>query len=375
MRGTGRQGSGRITCPTCGGSGQVQGQQSSTYTQPTPSDTATARQRELEEQRQKQAEADGKRQAEFEKAKRDALRSIKGITENELGFKDISASDDFGFKGVGETKTSDLGLKEVGETDLPRTLFDKGTRDSAPVDTRAKGPSKLDVGTPPATLQTVESTRGNTELKTTASQPDTSADLVKEFLFPGKPRPFPENPDKPFLNPLIEQAKAKNLPVRGETADAFTTRFLKSDLFKKLDDTDNSLHPWNDGPVYPRGKYPAVDKVVDETVQRIVDRETAGIKAACQKAVAAMNAEYAKMEKQGIIHPGDDLAAKYKTDDAYHYALVDIHHRVFAQFEKDVQATLIQHDAALDKLKWDIPKMQEDNKSDVEKYLFPANKQ
>lgn len=353
----------------------MQGQQSSTSTQPTPSETAAARQRELEEQRQKRAEADAKRQAEFEKAKRDALRSMKGITENELGLKGIGASDDFGLKGVGETKTSDFGLKGVGETDVPRTLFDKGTRDSAPVDTRIKGPSKLDVGTSPAALQTVESAHRNTELKTITTQASVPEDLVKEFLFPGKPSAFPPDPNQPLRNLYVEREKAKNLPAPGETAEAFTARFLTSDLFKKLDDTDNSLHPWNDGPVYPRGKYPAVDKVVDETLQSIEKNEAAGLQDACRKAVEQMKAEYANLEKQGLIHPGDDLAAKDKTDDAYHYALDDIHHRVFQQFEKDVQATLIRHDAALDKLKLDIPKLQEANKSDVEKYLFPANKQ
>ncbi len=320
-----------------------------------------------------EAQRKREQQAEFERSKNEALSSMKGIADSEFGgLKGISTSDDFGFKSVGETKTSNLGLKEIGNT---KTLFEKGTRDSAPVDTRATGPSKLDVGTSHVTLPIVEPMRGNTEPKTPTPQAGLPEDLVKEFLFPGKSSVFPENPDKPLLNPLIEQAKAKNLPVPGETADAFYARFQKSDLFTKLDQEDNSLHPWDNGTAYPRGKYPAVDKTVDETLKGIQEHETSGLQAACQNAVKQMNAEYASMEQQGIIHPGDDLAAKEKNDAAYQQALMHARHRVYEQFQKDVQVTLIQHDTALDKLKLDIPKLQEANQSDVEKYLFPANKQ
>jgi hypothetical protein len=342
--------------------------------------SAAEAQRALEErQRQlraeavrKQKEAAERRQAEFERAQREILNSMKGITGNELGLKGISTSEDFGLKGVGEMRTGDLGLKGVGETDLPRTLFEKGTRDSAPVDTRAKGPSKLDASTLSVMPPTVEPARRSTTPTTGAPRASVPEDPVKEFLFPGKPRIFPKNPDPPLLNPLIEQAKAKNLPVRGESAEVFYARFVKSDLFTKLDQAD--LHPWNDGPVYRRGKYPAVDKVVDETVQGTVDRETAGIKAACQRAVAAMNAEYAQMQTQGIIQAGDDLTAKEKSDAVYHNALIHVWHRVFEQFQRDVQATLLQRDTELAKLKSDIPRLQEASKPDVEKYLFPASK-
>jgi len=43
--GTGRAGSGRITCPTCGGSGQVQGQQPSAANQPPPPDNSALREK------------------------------------------------------------------------------------------------------------------------------------------------------------------------------------------------------------------------------------------------------------------------------------------------------------------------------------------
>jgi hypothetical protein len=66
-----------------------------------------------EEKARKEAEAAKRRQEEFEKNKQDALGSMKGITENELGLKGVSADNGLGLKGVGETGKSDLGLKEV----------------------------------------------------------------------------------------------------------------------------------------------------------------------------------------------------------------------------------------------------------------------
>ena len=129
-QGTAAPGNGSITCPTCGGTGQVQGQQPSTGNQPSPSpDNSAERQRALAEQQKKAQEEDKRRQEAFEKAKAEALRSMKGITENELGLKGLVGAP--GLKGVENT-----GVK---------TLFEKGDQNSAPVDTRVKGPSRLDI--------------------------------------------------------------------------------------------------------------------------------------------------------------------------------------------------------------------------------------
>ncbi len=84
-------------------------------------------------------------QEQFEKDKQDALSSLKGIADNGDGLKSINASDDFGLKGIDDTKTSNLGLKGIDDT---KTLFYKGTPWSAPVDTRASGQSKLDANVP-----------------------------------------------------------------------------------------------------------------------------------------------------------------------------------------------------------------------------------
>jgi len=71
------------------------------------------RQAEREEMARKEAEEAKRRQEEFEKNKEDALRSMKGIAENELGLKGVSADSGLGLKGVGETGKSGLGLKET----------------------------------------------------------------------------------------------------------------------------------------------------------------------------------------------------------------------------------------------------------------------
>ena len=126
----GSPGSGRKQCPTCSGTGQVSGQQPSPGNQPSPPpDNSAERQRALAEQQKKAQEEAKRRQDEFERTKAQALRSMKGITENELELK--------GLVGV-------PGLKGVGDSGL-KTLFEKGDQNSAPVDTRVKGPSRLDI--------------------------------------------------------------------------------------------------------------------------------------------------------------------------------------------------------------------------------------
>ncbi len=135
MRGTGRQGSGRITCPTCGGTGRAEQSQSSTDNQAPATRGADERRRE-EEDRQRRAdevreqkEEDARRrQEDFDKAKSDALRSMKGITENELGLKGAGSGDDPGLKGAGDSGTSDLGLKGSGVTH-PRSFADSSVVD------------------------------------------------------------------------------------------------------------------------------------------------------------------------------------------------------------------------------------------------------
>jgi hypothetical protein len=162
---------------------------------------------------------------------------------------------------------------------------------------------------------------------------------VDEFLFPGQ-RIFPKNPDKQLLNPLIELPKGESLPARGETSDKFFARLEKTNLGRKIvaEEYSSLLFSTDGGKPYPRGQNPVIDKIEDECISNIVNIEMNRIHAACRKAVADMNAEWAEMEKKGIIRPGEDLSKKEKTDVVYENAVMHANHRVYVQLEKDIRA-------------------------------------
>ena len=108
--------------------------QTQSYSQPAY-DYQAEQQREEEAERERQAErkAQAEREAEehrlkqeeFEKNKQDALNSMKGISENELGLKGVSTDNELGLKGAGDTGSSGLGLK---------TLFEKPIGEAPAVD-------------------------------------------------------------------------------------------------------------------------------------------------------------------------------------------------------------------------------------------------
>jgi len=98
------------------------------------------RQREIEEQRKREEEEARKKQEEFERSKQDALKSMKGISENELGLKGLDSGSDLGLKGVGDTGTGGLGLK--GIADEPVDLRAGGSKQA--------GSGKAAVVEPPA---------------------------------------------------------------------------------------------------------------------------------------------------------------------------------------------------------------------------------
>jgi hypothetical protein len=73
-------------------------------------ETERRRQLELEEQRKREDEVAKKKQEEFEQSKQDALKSMKGITERELGLKGTDAGG-LGLKDIGDKGKGTLGLK------------------------------------------------------------------------------------------------------------------------------------------------------------------------------------------------------------------------------------------------------------------------
>lgn len=77
-------------------------------------DAERQRQKEPEEQSKRKEEEARKKQEEFERDKHDALRSMKGIGEGELGLKGADAGSDFGLK-----RTGDAGAKSESGTKAP----------------------------------------------------------------------------------------------------------------------------------------------------------------------------------------------------------------------------------------------------------------
>jgi hypothetical protein len=94
-----------------------------------------------------------------------------------------------------------------------------------------------------------------------------------------------------------------------------------------------------------------LDEIVDEAIDKLVKSEKAEIHEACRKAVEDMNAEWGKMEKQGIIRPGEDLNKKEETDSVYRNAIMYARHRVYDQLEKDVRAAKANSSVAVDRMR------------------------
>jgi hypothetical protein len=69
--------------------------------------------RQEEERLQREAEERKRQQEEFERSKQQALRDMKGISD-ELGLKDVEDGDNFGLKGLGDTGTGSLGSGGLG---------------------------------------------------------------------------------------------------------------------------------------------------------------------------------------------------------------------------------------------------------------------
>lgn len=86
------------------------------------------RQREIEAERKRMEEEARKRQEEFERRKQEALKSMKGITEGELGLKGTD-SGGFGLRAVGNTGSEGFGLKGVADSPPRQPIADASVVD------------------------------------------------------------------------------------------------------------------------------------------------------------------------------------------------------------------------------------------------------
>ncbi len=103
------------------------------------------RQREIEEQRKREEEEARKKQEEFERSKQDALKSMKGISENELGLKGLDSGSDLGLKGIGDAASGGLGLKGIEDVPSRPPAVDHRAGGNKPV-----SGTKASIGEPPA---------------------------------------------------------------------------------------------------------------------------------------------------------------------------------------------------------------------------------
>jgi len=100
------------------------------------------RQQELEEQRRREEESAKLRREQFERNKQEALRSMKGIAEGELGLQGTDAAA-LGLKDIGDTGTGSPGLKDIttsAKTDRPQKAeCEWGNLGASVVDLRCLG--------------------------------------------------------------------------------------------------------------------------------------------------------------------------------------------------------------------------------------------
>jgi len=185
---------------------------------------------------------------------------------------------------------------------------------------------------------------------------------VKDYLYPGEPPAFPEDPDKPLLNLPNEREASAFLPQWGESGDDYAARFRQSGLYRDIEKNGRGgliSYVWNDVPEYPRGRYPSVDDLVDESLRRIGERESSGIHAACRKAASDMDAEYARLERQGTIRRGDAARVREGADPAVESALLTARKRVLERLDADIRRAIVRSDMAMDKLKISLPVMRQ----------------
>jgi len=168
------------------------------------------------------------------------------------------------------------------------------------------------------------------------------------------------------------------LPKPGESDDAYAARFMQSHEYGKMEmaNIGNLIRPGvGGGSLYPRGEYPSVDKVVDEGMRQIGQYSEADMRAACQKAAKSMEAEYANMQKQGLLRPGEDIKAKEKTDRGFAETIGAARRRVVGRLDEDIRANIAMRNKAINKLEDSIPVMRQHAQAgdEVEKYLLPGD--
>jgi hypothetical protein len=125
---------------------------------------AAERQRKYEEEKKQEAEEARRKQEEFEKARDEAFKEMKGIAENELGMKGATSDEDLGLKGVDKSPavfpgpfvdSSVVDLRDLVDPDKPIIVDPNVPRGRERI-----SPAQID----PAVLQNAAYVRGFEDL-------------------------------------------------------------------------------------------------------------------------------------------------------------------------------------------------------------------
>jgi hypothetical protein len=73
------------------------------------------------------------------------------------------------------------------------------------------------------------------------------------------------------------------------------------------------------------------------------------IRAACRKAVESTNAQWARLEKKGLIRPGENVTGEENVRVEIEYAVMDMRHNIYAQLDADIRSAKMRTEAEIDK--------------------------
>lgn len=206
-----------------------------------------------------------------------------------------------------------------------KTLFDRGTKDSAPPDARVKGPSKLDVGdgvkipVAPATIPPPQDLEFINPKKDTGLRAPEAKDLdllfqahlgpgekARTVLFPSNPEPLKNVLTDPKLMKEIEEKYGVKEPAYKDLVD----KVLKGGFDKFWEDS------WFIDSLKLEGKVPAGadESKYIEAKDRIVNQKDLKKSASLKQAFEEVSLEFATLIDEGHLRKGETLSERARVD-------------------------------------------------------------
>lgn len=290
---------------------------------------ALKRSREVAEQIVAEQEARRKREAQLNEAaaRVDKLTKDLGEALNGAGGSDAGGLDFFDGSGTSRAAGGD-GTK---------TLFDRGTKNSAPPDARVKGPSKLDVGENvkiPVVPAKIDPPLEFLDPKAeSAVVPPVDSDLeflYKDFLRPGESARktfFPPNPGERLKNvltdPALKAEAERKYGIPEPVYKDFADKLLKGGFDKVLDD---DLHVQMAKAVGGLAQNADGARYLKES-EGIAARRKLEVRRSLKEAFDEVSVEFAKLIDQGHIARGQTVFEKEKSDPKFEAMLDGIRFR------------------------------------------------